>query len=341
MRNRNLSFHFLYILFGLLFLAAAAILLVIVYSGAKQTIFLALLIYIAVVSVLALLLVWFLRRRIRTIINRLDDMVDQAIRNEDLELIYDESSLSALENKLQRFLVVSRNSSSQREQEKNKIKSIISDISHQTKTPISNIVLYAQLLQENEGTQTQSQPLIKEIIGQSEKLSFLIQALVKMSRLENGIINTEKQLSSVNELLVSSVQAIANTAASKNIRIELNCPDELFACFDCKWTEEAVNNLLDNAVKYTPSGGEIEVSARQYEMFTRIDIADSGIGIEEGEINHIFKRFYRSSHIHQYEGLGIGLYLVREIITMQGGYIKVQSAPGKGSVFSVFLPNNL
>lgn len=113
---------------------------------------------------------------------------------------------------------------------------------------------------------------------------------------------------------------------------------DLTAEFDIKWTAEAIANIIDNAVKYTPPGGTVTVSAEEYEMFVRINIADTGIGMREDETAKVFTRFYRSPAVSSEEGVGIGLYLAREIITRENGYIKVSSQPGKGSVFSVFLP---
>ena len=119
----------------------------------------------------------------------------------------------------------------------------------------------------------------------------------------------------------------------------MECDPRLSVPHDKKWTAEALFNIMDNAVKYTPSGGSISVCAEQFEMVTRIDIRDTGRGIPEQHFAQIFKRFYREEAVHNEDGVGIGLFLSREIITRQGGYIQVQSAEGKGSVFSVFLPN--
>ena len=96
--------------------------------------------------------------------------------------------------------------------------------------------------------------------------------------------------------------------------------------------------FLDNAVKYTPEGGQIRVSVESWEMYVKIDIADTGIGISEQHQGAIFKRFYREDIVHDVDGIGIGLYLAREIVTLQGGYIRVTSEVGRGSTFSVFLP---
>ena len=110
------------------------------------------------------------------------------------------------------------------------------------------------------------------------------------------------------------------------------------AWFDRKWTAEALGNILDNAVKYTGQG-RIAVRTRQYELFTAVEVADTGPGLDEEEIPGLFGRFQRGEDAQEQEGVGIGLYLARQILVGEGGYIKVSSKKGKGSVFSLFLPN--
>ena len=120
----------------------------------------------------------------------------------------------------------------------------------------------------------------------------------------------------------------------------MECPEHLDARHDRKWTSEALFNILDNAVKYTPAGGKIHVAVVCWEMYVKIDISDTGIGIPEQHQGTIFKRFYREDSVHDAPGIGIGLYLTREIITRQGGFIRVASEVGSGSTFSVFLPHS-
>ncbi len=127
-------------------------------------------------------------------------------------------------------------------------------------------------------------------------------------------------------------------AEKKQINVQVDCPENLVVSHDRKWTSEALFNILDNAVKYTPEGGQIRVSVESWEMYVKIDIADTGIGISEQHQGAIFKRFYREDIVHDVDGIGIGLYLAREIVTLQGGYIRVTSEVGRGSTFSVFLP---
>ena len=276
------------------------------------------------------------RRRERRTMETLSGMLDAAMDGSFSESVFDESLLSAVETKLACYLASSEVSARNLNAEKEKIKELISDISHQTKTPISNILLYAQLL----GEQTlpdESAACVRALNAQAEKLSFLIDSLVKTSRLETGMLALAPKPGSVRPMLQRAISQVLPKAEKKALSISL-AETEAAAVFDLKWTAEAICNLLDNAVKYTPAGGQITVSATDYELFCRIDVSDTGISIAEAEQAKIFTRFYRSPAVSETEGVGIGLYLTRQIVTGQGGYVKVSSAPGAGAVFSVFLP---
>lgn len=266
----------------------------------------------------------------------LSKMLDRAISGNFDQFTFDETMYSSLEAKLAKFLAQSSLSSDKIKSERDKIKELIADISHQTKTPIANILLYAQLVSETE-LPDDCRQYVNLLVSQSEKLNFLINSLVNLSRLETGIISVSPKKDNISRLLVSVRENILPKAKAKNIEIvfpETVCE----AVFDIKWTVEAINNIADNAVKYTPSGGKIEFSIISYDMFCRIDISDNGIGIAKEEYSKIFGRFYRSANVSDEDGVGIGLFLAREIISSEKGYIKVSSGPGKGSTFSVFLP---
>ena len=295
------------------------------------------LLIISVCAILvSVLIVCISHRRTKGILTQLDDMLTDAIDGSFSETTFDESMLSAVETRLAHYLSASAVSARNLQEEKEKIKELIADISHQTKTPIANILLYAQLLQEQELPES-SQSCITALNAQAEKLSFLISALVKTSRLEAGVFQLHPSSSGVQPMLDTVLTQISPKAAQKEIAIYCDEIDAT-ACMDVKWTGEAIYNILDNAVKYTPVGGSIQISATVYPLFLRIDISDTGIGIAEEEQAKIFGRFYRSPSVSQTEGVGIGLYLVRQIISGQGGYIKVSSKLEKGTCFSVFLP---
>ncbi len=295
--------------------------------------------YIILILIIILLLFLLILLYLRTskILTRIDKMLDNAINNDFAETEFTETRISCIETKMYRFLAAGKISQKKITEERNSVRSLVSDISHQTKTPVSNIMLYTDLLTEkplDEG----SVKLLRNVREQTDKLNFLIQALVKISRLENGIITAVPSENSIRDLL----QDLDYTKAAneKGVSLIFDEIPELTAIFDRKWTAEAISNIIDNAIKYTPSGGTVTVSVMEYEMFVKINISDTGIGITEEETAKIFTRFYRSPRVRDENGVGIGLYLAREILSGQGGYIKVSSEIGCGSVFSVFLPKS-
>ncbi|MDE7310175.1 MAG: HAMP domain-containing histidine kinase [Eubacterium sp.] len=219
------------------------------------------------------------------------------------------------------------------------IQQMISDISHQLKTPLSNILLYSDSLKESGELGDDGQRFLLVMQSQIHKLEFLVQSLIKMSRLESHMLLLRQENALLFPALSKAVSAVLPAASQKELLINVHCPEQLRLHFDPKWTEEAIFNVLDNAVKYTTSKGSIRIKVEPWQFYTRIQIFDTGIGIEPKHQSDIFKRFYRERRVHNEEGIGIGLYLTREILERQGGYITVASAPGKGSCFSLFLPN--
>lgn len=290
----------------------------------------------AAVVLAALLVILWDRRRLRRTLRGLDRMLDEAIQGEFTESRFDESRLSAAESKLSHYLSASAISARNVAEEKDKIKTLIADISHQTKTPIANILLYTQLLEE-QSLPEESRACVTALEDQTEKLRALIGALVKTSRLETGVLALHPAEGPLAPMLEEATAQFAPRAAEKGMSLTL-IPTDAGAVFDAKWTGEAVCCLLDNAVKYTPAGGAVTVEAIAYELFCRINVTDTGPGIPEAEQARVFQRFYRSAAVSQAEGVGIGLYLARQIAEGQGGYLKVFSKPGKGAKFSLYLP---
>lgn len=291
---------------------------------------------LAAAIVLCSAAVWCERRKTRRTLEKLNEMLTDAMRGDFTEDSFDETLLSALESKLAHYLAASTVSARNVSTEKEKLKTLIGDISHQTKTPIANILLYAQLLREQPGNTV----CLDALDAQTRKLQSLIEALVKTSRLESGVIALRPEPGALQDVLSSAVSQLEPKAGEKNISITF-LPTDAEAVFDAKWTEEAVFNLLDNAVKYTPAGGAVRVSASDYQMFSAIHVADNGPGIPEDEQPKVFQRFYRGLSNPTEESVGIGLYLVRQIAEGQGGYVKVSSKPGEGSTFSLYLPREI
>ena len=229
-------------------------------------------------------------RRERALLDRLQKMIGQAEKGTLLREDISEEKVSLLENSRKRYLDGSQLVKESQQKQKDVIQGLISDISHQTLTPVSNLKIYAQLLAEEPAGDPE---ITDTILEQTEKLDFLIQSLVKLSRMENGIIAVHPKQTEVTELFGRLKTEYAKMAEEKQICLNVE-PTDLKAEFDLKWTGEALGNILDNAVKYTGNGGSITVCAQEYSFFVRIDVADDGIGIEGEEIPKIFSRFYRS-----------------------------------------------
>ena len=274
--------------------------------------------------------------RSRRTLRRLDGMLTAALDGSFRESRFDESALSALEARLARFLNGSALTRRQIEEERTAIQALLSDLSHQTRTPVANILLYASLLAEGDlpPAQREQAAMVKE---QSEKLAELIQTLVKASRLETGVLALTPREQPLSALLEETVRQFAPAARARGVCLTAE-PAEGEARFDRKWTAEALGNVVDNAVKYTPAGCRVRIWAEEFGLFSAVHVEDDGPGVPEGEQGAIFGRFYRGEQVREQEGLGIGLHLTREILRREGGYIKVQSSPGRGSRFTLYLP---
>lgn len=279
-------------------------------------------------------------RREKKFAGSMEDMLEDAVSGRFQEQHLDESRMSVIENTMWRYLCDHERKVSRMTKEREQMQEQISDISHQAVIPISNIMLYSQLLEEwTEAQNPEDRQNIRDALTaigeQAETLDFLIESLVKLSRLETGIIrvNVRKQpLQAVLDAIRNQFQAIA---ARKEIRLEVTDTGEM-AAFDLKWAIEAVANIVDNAIKYTPRGGRVTVRVQSYPSLVRMDISDNGPGIPEEEQANVFLRFYRSETVSDSPGVGIGLYLAREVMRAQNGYIKLSSKMDEGSTFSLF-----
>ena len=250
---------------------------------------------------------------------------------------YEETVISKVQNKLLQYYEKMKEERQQSRQDKQTIQELVSDISHQVKTPIANIQMITGILNQHDLPCDKQHEFLNLMAVQIDKLEFLMQSLIKMSRLETGIFVLHLQETRLSDTIAGAVSMILAEAEKKNIQLQADCNSKLTVKHDPKWTAEAIGNILDNAVKYTPEGGTISILVRPWQFYTRIDISDTGIGIAEEHYHATFQRFYRAKEVTTEEGVGLGLYLARGIIAQQNGYITVTSKKGEGSTFSVFL----
>ena len=298
----------------------------------------------------------YYRKRMQAATQMLLERLDRAIGGEMQEEIFDESVDAAVTEKLNRLLELTNMHQEQAETERDTIKSIISNITHQIRTPVTNIMLYTGLLQEivaalgQDGGVTENiSHLLLKLQKQADKLDFFMKELVKSTYTEQEMISLHPEMTDVQEIVAAACQTVELSAMKKGIVIAVQpagdvqqhgkeeTADGILCYADRKWTVEALENVLDNAVKYSPSGSRIDVRLRTGESFLCVEIEDRGCGIREEEQGRIFERFYRAEEVSAEPGFGIGLYLVREVLSRQGGYARVKSAPGEGTTMYLYL----
>lgn len=228
-------------------------------------------------------------------------------------------------------------------EERDHTKTLVTDISHQLKTPVSALKSCFAMCMEAD-TEEERTDFLQRCAQQMDRLEKLVAVLVSISRLETALISLRQEKVALSDILTDAVNAVYEKALQKNISIEICDSDQedgtsVSLLADRHWTSEAIANILDNAVKYSPAGSTVNLRIHKFCSYVQLEIADQGIGIPQTEYNRIFKRFYRGSHpvIKQSEGSGVGLYLARRIIEEQGGTVTVRSAMEQGSVFDVHL----
>lgn len=282
--------------------------------------------------------VYKIKKDVYNFADKLEKNLDDILLGKEISELEEDTVLAKLNDKINTVIKIWKDKEQESFQQKQQLKELISDISHQTRTPIANQKIYLEILRE-ELKQENLAEVIDKLEHQTDKLDFLFKSMVKMSRLENGIIQIEKRNLNIIYTLSRAISGVVAFALKKQIRISVKAPENLIVPHDKKWTEEAIYNILDNAVKYTSNGGEIEIILKKNEIFTEIHVKDNGKGICLEHQAQIFKRFYREPDVHDKDGLGIGLYLSRKIIELQNGYIELYSEVGKGSDFKIYLPN--
>lgn len=280
------------------------------------------------------------KKHMENIFIQLSDMLQTIIDMKEKEVFstIEDTLFSKLQYQTIKLTTILKNKNSQIEEERNEIQKLISDIAHQLKTPLTNLKMYGEFLQDESLSKEERKEFYEIVMSSLNRLSFLVESMIKMSRLESGVINLRYTVSELNDTLLMAINEIQSKAKAKNIEITLDEVNRVTINHDKNWIKEGIFNILENAVKYSSENGKIDVKIESYEMFVRVDIKDNGIGIKEDDMAKIFSRFYRGENVRDAEGIGIGLYLTREIVSKHGGYIKVKSH-NEGSIFSIFLPN--
>ena len=300
---------------------------------------------VIIVSIVSVLLVaacvsvcrLFMRKTYDSVDRVLDRILarDESVRHETTG----EDRISKLAHKASRIMDIYVSEKAQTAEEKEIIQGFISDMSHQMKTPLSGISMYADLLLEGGATEEERNEFYSRIQSSAESLKWMTESLIKMSRLEAGAVQLSPVPQGIRQTVSDSVTSVLAAASKKDIEISAEDFDDVRLLHDRRWTREAFVNVLENAVKYSEVGGKIRISIERLPVHTKVVVTDNGKGVEKNDFHKIFKRFYRGSNAKSEDGAGLGLYLVSLIMEKQGGYIMVDSIPGEYASFSLFLRN--
>lgn len=279
------------------------------------------------------------RYHVEEMLDRIRQGLVQAEKGDYTAVFYDESMEAAIGEAVNNLLDCLRHQKQKQQHEIKVMQEFLANVSHQIKTPLSNIMIYSELVSKSHDVSGEDREYLELICRQSEKLDFFVGMLIKASQMELEMIQIHPTAGALDELILRCAEGKSHEAGQKEIEMRIE-PSGVVCPFDFRWMEEAIGNLMDNAIKYSPCGGQIEIFVTKYGLFWCIHVRDQGSGIRESEQGLIFQRFYRSERAYSEPGLGIGLYLAREIVRLHGGYMEVRSKEGEGAEFCVYLPRD-
>lgn len=277
----------------------------------------------------------YYQKEIDQLINNISEFISKD--DDENQIEYEETIESKLFYQINELKKIQRIAYEEINETKQSLQSLITHISHQAKTPISNLKIYQSLLSRDDLKDEEKKLFLSMMLQQIDKFNFLIESLIKMSRLENDIIKLDIKVHNLSETVVKALNDLFFLIEKKNIDIHFKKEQDVYALYDEKWTREAIYNVLDNCIKYSHENTTISITVSNNIFFAKVIISDQGKGIKKENYNNIFKRFYREDDVHDNEGIGIGLFLTREILTKEEGYITVNSIYGKGSTFTIYL----
>ncbi len=279
-------------------------------------------------------------KNVNKVLQGIDACIQSIIDGKPRQLFppQEESLLGKFQSQIMKLYQILDAAREQEEKQHEELSGLVADLVHQINTPLTNLQMYAGFLTQDD-LSPEEKLQIKEVIdAQVEKMGWFAEGFVKTMRLETDIRKLNPRKQPILDMVLSAVDQISLKAKKHGNEIELAGDQNIQAMYDRRWTEEAVFNILENAVKYGEEKMPVCIRLTAYELFARIDIMNYGDVIPQEEYPRIFKRYYRGRNAALIkEGVGLGLYLSREIISEQGGYIKVSSAKGMGNIFSIFL----
>lgn len=251
---------------------------------------------------------------------------------------YEEGRLSILKNDIYKITVKLKEQTDMAINEKNNLEMILSDISHQIKTPLTSMYVINDLLKSDKLSKKEKIEFLNKNESQLERIEWLVTSLLKLSRLDNGFVKLKKEKVEVAKLIDNCLNPLLIPIELKNQNVVKQI-DNFEIDIDFNWFSEAIINILKNAHEHTNAFGTIKVEASDNSMYSSIIISDNGTGISKQDLPHIFERFYKGDN--QKESIGIGLNMAKKIIDLSGGEINVLSTPSVGTTFIIKIYKNI
>ncbi|WP_054027619.1 sensor histidine kinase [Bacillus sp. FJAT-28004] len=245
-----------------------------------------------------------------------------------------EGELSILKNDIYKVTLRLSEHSSILQQDKLKLTDAISDISHQLKTPLTSMMMMADLLSDADLPVVKRSEFTRNIRIQLERIEWLVSSLLKLSKIDAGTVPFKKDQIAVGKLIHKALESVQIPIEVKQLTVSITGEETVSFVGDLNWTAEALINIFKNGVEHTQEGGMITISFLENALYTEIIIADNGKGVPKADLPYIFKRFYKGKNASE-GSIGIGLAMAHSIITSQNGHIEVQSIPASGTQFRI------
>lgn len=298
-------------------------------------IFIIFLILICFVLIVSLILAILYFRKIYKDIKDMTDYVYNSSegRNFDMKNRNQEGQIGLLKTELIKMINILKEKVELLNNEKIFLNEVISDISHQLKTPMTSLIILNDLMYEDLPKETKIEFLDK-IKSQLNRMEWLIKSMLKLSKVEAKVIDFEKKEVKVSELIKKSISPSLISMEIKNIELTVNGDENISYIGDINWSCEAFVNIIKNCVEHTETNGKINISYEENPLYCEIVIKDNGEGIDKKDLPHIFRRFYKGKSSKD-DSVGIGLAMAKSIIESQNGDIYVKSEKNKGSEFHI------
>lgn len=246
-----------------------------------------------------------------------------------------DSELSSLKNELYKLTIFLKEQAREAVENRKALADAMADISHQLKTPLTSVTVLVDNLTENQNMDIATRNrFLREISNQLSGVTWLVATLLKLSRLDAGVVELERKPLELKLLVEETCGKLELLAEWRQVELVMEIPGTIWISGDTQWLTEAFLNLVKNAIEHSVPGGKVELTAEENEVYTLVTVRDYGEGMDAEEQRHLFERFYRGRSAGA-DSVGIGLALSKEIIARQGGYITAESGEGQGTAFFI------